>query len=332
MLKNRNIPIAALAIGLASGLMLAACDQSGSAAPVSAPVETANPSDAGIKPGYAIEVQKLKAGPEEAFESRLAELNSRFGIQTPPEETSPAPSGAQSGGQPEALGKTSATLVESKIVQVSQVPRVLFYAQPGDRLDATVRPDPANPGPFDPMAVLIQFDDPDFKTKGIIKKTGQNIFRLLHFSDDASTGDLAPRTQYTFREGQSGYFLWMILPYSSANSTARVWPVFNLFSQACPLCDWDWQTNVKTGGAIFRGKAGNEFFAGRTTAVGDPRLYVFQYSALAGKSNGDQSSLTVKSRVLYELTQAQSTIPGNFILVDNDGSSTGSFDYTQYAP
>lgn len=300
-------PLYRFAVAAASAAALAACQQDPSA------------PDAAPSADYALEVQKLKTGPSEDLDAGLAALDARFGFTAP-----------------QAMPKTgSAQAGYSWTGKVTSLSKGIFHASAGDRIILQAQSlNVVNLGISDPVALLIQFDNAAFIQNGTIPKTGMLPIKILARNDDVASGNLTARIDYTFKAGESGYFMWLVHPLSNLSAPRKTSLSLDIFWKACPQCDVAIVNPVRVlGGMLHRPVAGiSDFRAERTTAAGDPRIYALKFSSLSGSSNGDVTGLTTSSQVSPFPYSAEEAVKiGNHVVVDNEvgGADGGIFNYTE---
>ncbi len=319
MNRQSRFPIFSLLPIATAALALLGCQQ-----------ESTHPPETASEQEYALEVQKLKAGPDEALEAGLAALDAKFGFEAsaPIRETVPSPVSDEVG----ALQKAAASNVLSVSGQCLRLSKGIFHASEGDQIFFRARSiNEVNKGISDPVAFLIQFTHAGFIANGEIPKTAQVPVKILAWNDDAVQGNLSSYINYTFKAGENGYFMWIVAPLTNANSTRITSLSLDMIQATCPNCDYVITPSIRTlGGMIYKSAGANDFRASRTTAVGDPRVYVFKIGGMTGMSNGNSSTLTTSSKVYpYEVLR---TNPAQFIIIDNEAGGTGEFTHTQYTP
>lgn len=292
--------------------------------------ESTNPPEAASGREYALEVQNLKAGNPEEYDAGLSALNARFGFAAPV----PGSAATASGEEGEALEKAAVTKVVSTVGKCVGVPKGIFSVSAGDVMHLYAKAFNTADGPADPMLYLIQFNNPAFKANGEISTTAQSAFKILAWNDDVVPGNLSSGIDYTFKTGESGYFMWLAVPYANANATGVIGLSIDFEKASCPNCDYVIKNPIRAnGGMLFKGLEGDDFRAGRTgnPYTGDPHLYIFLNSTATGIANPNSSTLTLNARISpFALTPALATPKGNVILVDNDLAGSGTFAYTQY--
>lgn len=314
MKPNFRLSPASLKYGLcalsAASLLLTGCE-------TETPVAPTSPSQS----EYTSSVLKLKAGGAPDYDQALEKLNARFSI---PAAGAPGNSPANTVG---AAAKSAAVLSFKSNLSLTNVAKLVFRASAGAK--ATIRASVAEIGavnPADPMIILIQFDDPDFKSNGTLNNAGQQDFRIVAFNDDAG-GSLSSYLSYTFAPGEAGYYMWMVMPYSSSAAAGKVDLSFDLTNPSCPACQTDYLFHNPTslGGAVFHYVAGNDFQVVRSGTAGASHLYVFKNAAQFGLANGKDLFGLYSSRVYsppFSISDAESFDNYNMILVDNDNPGT----------
>jgi hypothetical protein len=314
---NRFLQVTPLGTA-ALAFMLSACQQ-----------ETGNPveeTEAGAHSEYALEMQKLKTGPEEAFESGLATLDARFGFPALPAMDAPPASGSP------AMRKAAAVEVYNRTGDCYRVPKFVMQFQPGDRVIFRAKSlNVVDLGISDPVVMLIQFDQVGFKENGNLPFATQADFRILAWNDDVEVGNLTAAIDYTFKAGESGYFMLMAYPFSNSHSVRKASLGMDVFRASCPNCDLIIENPIRQlGGLVYKSQGANEFRANRTGSDGNPRLYVIMNSLGSGRSNGDGGVMSRDSWVYpYPVTKAEGALKGNIILIDNDNAGTASFNHIQ---
>jgi hypothetical protein len=309
-----RIPVAACLGGTVFALL--GCQQE------SAPTVTSGESD------YATEVQKLKSGSEESFDAGLAALDAKFGYGTAAAEI-PKPVGGSV-----ALEKAAAQ-VYTATGDCTGLQKFIFSAVPGDRVVFKANSvNEVNVGKSDPVAMLIQFNHPEFIKDGIIPEVTQADFKILEWNDDVVFGNLSASIAHTFTAEESGHFMVMAYPYSNTSSTRLVGLKMDIFRVNCPTCDLVIQDPVRRlGGLVYNIKGANDFRANKAGADGNPRLYVIMNSLHSGMSNGDANYLTRNSKVFpYFVSADDGLFKGNRVLIDNEVAGTASITHIQYSP
>jgi hypothetical protein len=276
---------------------------------------------------YAIEVQKLKAGPPELISAGLQALNSKYGFGPATPVTAEPASGSAD------LAKAASTLVSTSTGSYSSVPKIIFSAQPGDLMTFRATSINANgTGKSDPVVMLIQFKDQGFIDNGVIPQYGQTPFNIFEWNDDVASGDLSAAISHTFRSTESGYFMAMAIPYDNNSSSRFAKITFDVIQAACPSCDGSAGGTWQLGGYIARSQGANGFLA-RPNVLGasNPHVFVIMNSLGSGTSNADRRTFSVDSEVYpYLVSGAEGLQNGNVILVDDDMSGTATVTLKQY--
>jgi len=302
-------PLFSLISGLgalsAASLLITGCQSE-------APVSPASPSLPQAE--YTSSVLKLKAGAAPDYDQALSKLNSRFSV---PAADAPAEIPANTGG----VAKSAAVASMQGSFTATRINKFVFKAIAGSIAEISARvSDIGRVNPADPMIELIQFNDPDFINNGTLNNYGQQGFRIVALDDDGG-GGLSSHLSHTFTSGEVGYYMWLILPYSSSASTGQIDISFDLIHPPCGCnVDYVFKNPYTLGGAIFRynGIAGSSFQAIRSGALSDPHLYVFKNGSNIGMANGDANG-TVNSEVTaFPVTDSDTNNPYNFVLIDND--------------
>jgi hypothetical protein len=314
MKPNFRISPASLKYGLsalsAASLLLTGCQ-------TETPVSPAPPSQS----EYTSNVLKLKASRAADYDKALAELNARFSILA---DGTPAAIPASTVG---AAAKSAAILSFKSTVSSTPVVKFVFRATAG--ANATITASVAQIGtmnPADPMIALIQFNDAAFKSNGTLNKFGQQGFRIVAFNDDTD-GKLDSYLSHTFTFGEVGYYMWIVMPYTSSAATGKVNLTFDLTNPDCPACqaDYVFQNPVTLGGAAFHFVAGNDFQVERSGTAGTSHLYVLNNTAKKGMANGKDILGVYSSRVYsppFSISDSDAFDSSNLILVDNDDPGT----------
>jgi hypothetical protein len=311
--KMNTIPVAAFLAGTI--LALTGCQQG-------EPTKVESDEDR----QYAIEVQKLKAGPPELISAGLQALNSKYGYGPA------APVTAEPAAESAALEKT-ATLISTSTGSYSSVPKIIFSAQPNDRISFRANSINANgTGKSDPVVLLIQFKDQGFIDNGVIPQYGQTPFNILAWNDDIASGDLSAAISYTFRSSEKGYFMAMAIPYDNSSSSRFVNATFDIVQSSCANCDGFTFGTWQLGGYIARSQGANGYLA-RPNVLGasNPHVFVIMNSLGSGTSNADRRTFSGDAEVYpYLVSGAEGLQPGNVILVDDDMKGTSTVTLKQY--
>jgi hypothetical protein len=307
-------PITATASLCGALLALSACRQDSPASADSAPAGE-----------YAVQVQKIKAGPSELIESGLQALDAKFGFGTP------SPEIANTAGGTGPLPKAAAT-VFTATGKCTRLKKLIFSALSGDNITfraTSYSPDGSSLS--DPVVMLIQFDDPDFIANGTIPNTPQARYRILEWNDDISSGDLSASIFHSFATHEGGYFMVMAFPYNNANSTRFAKMSFEQKKINCPSCDAFWFGTEMLGGLVYRSQGANDFITrSQTSGVGNPHTYINMRSLGSGMSNGDWRTGIQDSEVYpYPISAADGAKTGNVILIDNDATGSATFIHSQ---
>lgn len=274
---------------------------------------------------YTAGVLKLKASGTPNYDQELAKLNARFSLTTP--AASVANPAAQA-SSPQPAAKTAGTLNFQTNFTGTNIAKYVFKATAG--AVAMIGADVADINAFnpaDPMIFLIQFNDLGFIANGTLSNLGQRSFRIVDFNDDIGGGNVSSYLTHTFNSHEEGYYMWLVLPYSSGNATGKVNLSFDLTNPSCPSCrtDYVFHNPATLGGAVFRNAPGDDFQAMRSGAISNPHLYVFKATASSGMANGDVYSGTLDSRVFalpFGISPWEATNAYNMILIDNDNAGT----------
>jgi hypothetical protein len=314
-LKTGSIPM------FAASLALFGCQQ-----------ESPNPAgnaETATDREYALEVQKLKAGPAESFQAGLASLDSKFGFPA-------APTGTEAPArEAPALEKTARQYVFSAEGDCMELPKYIIKVAPGDRVKFMAGSLIASHvGTSDPVAMLIRLKNPEFVSGGILPNTGTTGYDILAWNDDEAVGSLSAVIDYTVKANQGGYYMAIAYPYDNSSSKRFVSISMDITRANCPTCNERVLVPLRVfGGLVYPIKGGDDFLATQVTGVGDPRIYVNMNTLGSGVTNGNSTSATLNARAYpYPVTATQGQYAGNTVIIDNDAVGTHLFRHWQFKP
>lgn len=294
--------------------------------------ESTNPAEhaaAASDREYALEVQKLKAGPAESFPENLAALDAKFGFPAAQTGT------AAPAGDAAPLEKTARSFVTGGEGRCMPLMKFVRRLDPGDRVKFDVGSlISSDVGTSDPVAMIIRLKNPEFISIGLLPNLGTVAFDILAWNDDESRGNLSAVLDYTVKPNEGGYYMMMAYPFENASSNRIVSLSLDVTRVNCRICNDDVTVQAQTlGGLVFPFKGGNEFLATQMTGEGNPRIYVSLNSLGSGVTNGNSSSTTLNARAYpYAVTAAQGLLEGNTVIIDNDVGGLHWFKYWQFKP
>lgn len=289
----------------------------------------AAPERTGTEPatsGYQSEIRELKAKglPQDIEEALYAQIQRKHGMVAQPGATQaeqPAPKPA-----PQRLAKASGQADDftwyQQFVTSTYPLEVVSYQQFQLAAGTNWLMSTYGGGSVvDPVMVVFQFDDANWKSTGALPYTARHSLTILGYNDDNAGNHPAVR----FTPPVSGYYAVVVYAYGSG-STGSV-----TFSSG-PACSTQPPGGVCFNGRPYEtgisvlGRAVNPFsftsehlnaFKLESSDGGDPKLYVFDYTAMTGVYNDDNedggvNSFAWKYPLTFNYPRTMKAIVGGF--------------------